>query len=187
MIRINLIGERPRGKVAIAVDLGQKVTILCSFLLLLTGLLIGWWYWSLRQDTQRLDEEIVAAQRETERLRSILVQVEQFEQRRAQLEQRVVLIEQLRQGQGEPVRMLDQISLNLPERLWLTALQQEGSDVTLEGRTVTLVALSDFVANLEGSGYFRRPVEILDSQLEPSPEGDLIRFSVKAQFATPEM
>ena len=52
------------------------------------------------------------------------MQVQQFEQRKAQLQQRVALIEQLRKDQTGPVHMLDQISRALPPMLWLTELKQ---------------------------------------------------------------
>ena len=68
-----------------------------------------------------------------------MVQVQQFEQRKAQLSQRVTLIEQLRKGQTGPVHMLDQISRSLPPMLWLTELKQGGSgEVVVDGRCTTL-------------------------------------------------
>jgi type IV pilus assembly protein PilN len=99
----------------------------------------------------------------------------------------VTLIEELRKGQTGPVHMVDQLSRAMPEMLWLTAVSQDGSDVTIDGRCTTLTALSDFVGNLEKSGYFRRPVEILDSQVEsvPGSSSELIKFQLKATFALP--
>ena len=89
--------------------------------------------------------------------------MQQFEQRKAQLQQRVVLIEQLRKGQTGPVHMLDQISRALPPMLWLTELKQTptGTDVVIDGKCTTLTGLSDFVSNLEASGYFKRSIEIV--------------------------
>jgi len=148
---------------------------------------IGWWYWSLTKQSARLDEQIAEAQRETQVLRTLIQQVEQLERRRAELQQRVELIELLRRGQSEPVHLLDQISRSLPDMLWLTEIKQQGNTLTISGRCTALTALSDFVTNLEASGYFRRPVEILDSQVEPAQPGaaELIKVSVKAQFAPP--
>jgi type IV pilus assembly protein PilN len=98
----------------------------------------------------------------------------------------VALIEELRKGQSGPVHLLDEISRSVPDRLWLTELKQDDTEVRLDGRTTTLTALSDFVGNLEGSGYFARPVEILDSKVETvQGVGDVVRFSVKAQFVMP--
>ena len=78
----------------------------------------------------------------------MLAEVKQFEARTTQLQQRVQLIEQLRAGQSVPVQLLDHVSRSLPDMLWLTDLQQEGAAVTIEGRSTTLIALSDFVGNL---------------------------------------
>jgi Tfp pilus assembly protein PilN len=83
--------------------------------------------------------------------------------------------------------MLDEISKSVPDLLWLTELKQTGNDLTLAGRCSTLTALSDFVANLEASGYFKKPVEIIDSQVESQGTGkaEVIKFSVKVQFSAP--
>jgi type IV pilus assembly protein PilN len=148
---------------------------------------IGWRYWTLNRDSTRLDAQISAAQQETTRLHSVILQVQQFEQRKAQLQQRVVLIEQLRNGQTGPVHMLDQISRALPTMLWLTEVKQDAkspNDVTIDGRSTTITGLSDFVVNLEASGFFKRSIEIVSTTTEsmPGPPGELIRFSIKAVF-----
>src|SRR5438552_18679708 len=155
MIRINLLAaERERGKKKAVLfgTTGQKLTIGCSIILVLTVVFIGWRYWSLGRQSTQLDAEIAAAQQETSRLRSVIEQVQQFEQRKAQLQQRVVLIEQLRKGQSGPVHMLDQISRSLPSMLWLTELKQISETVVMiEGRSSTITGLSEFVATLEAS------------------------------------
>ncbi len=192
MIRINLLAvERHRGKrAARSFDLGQKLTVLCSLLLVVTALLIGWWYWNLNEQSARLDAELASARQETVRLNAIIRQVQAFDQRKAQLQQRVTLIEQLRRSQSVPVQLLDQVSRSLPDMLWLTSMEQSGADVTMDGRCTSLIALSDFVGNLGTTGYFKKPVEILSSQVEAAASGtpaavELIKFSVKATFAPP--
>src|SRR3989454_3358402 len=154
MIRINLLAAERTKKKAVSLQAGQKLTIACSAILLLAVLFVGWRYWSLSRQSTQLDAEIAASQQETTRLHSVIQQVQQFEQRKAQLQQRVVLIEQLRKGQTGPVHMLDQISRALPQMLWLTELKQSatGSDVVIEGKSTTLTGLSEFVSNLEASG-----------------------------------
>lgn len=190
MIRINLLAVE-RKQAPAKFTAGQKLTVACSLLLVATVALLGWRFWSLRQESVRLDADITAAQAETRRLHSVLEQVGEFEKRRTLLQQRVALIEDLRKGQSGPVHLLDELSRALPERLWITQMKTQNGDVRLEGRTTSLTALSDFVGNLESSGYFTRPVEILDSQVETQREqpgsipGDVVKFSVRAQFALP--
>jgi len=190
MIRINLLAaERDRGKKK-AVSLGtvgQKLTIGCSLILVLGGLAIGWRYWTVNHDSAELDKEIAAAQQETTRLHSVIEQVQQFEQRKAQLQQRVVLIEQLRKGQTGPVHMLDQISRALPPMLWLTELKQTGAEIVIEGKCTSPIGVSDFVANLEASGYFKKSIDIVSTSTEmmTQPATEVIKFSIKAVFQQP--
>jgi type IV pilus assembly protein PilN len=190
MIRINLLSaERATKKKAVTLQTGQKMAIGCSLILVLAGLFVGWRYLALSREAAQVDADIAAAQAETVRLHSIIQQVQEFEQRKAQLQQRVVLIEQLRKGQTGPVHMLDQISRALPPMLWLTELKQSptSSEVVVDGKSTTLTGLSDFVANLEASGYFKRSVEIVSTTTEPgsATSGELVRFSIKAIFQPP--
>jgi type IV pilus assembly protein PilN len=193
MIRINLISqtrEKPRRRVPAAslVGSGQKITVACTLILALAALGVGWWYWSLRTEAAKLTDDIVAAETETRRLQALIVQVRQFEERKAQLQERVTLIETLRRGQSSPVHVLDAISRSVPDMLWLTQLDQKGPDLTIEGRCMALTSISDFVDNLGRSGWFKKPVEIVDSQVETGAagSGELIKFTIKAQVVSPE-
>jgi type IV pilus assembly protein PilN len=190
MIRINLLAvERERTKKRATFQTGQKVTVACSLVLVMTVVLIGWRYLSLNKESAQLDADINSSQQEATRLHGIILQVQEFEQQKAQLQQRVGLIEQLRRSQTGPVHMLDQISRSMPPMLWLTNLKQDDKDnsITIDGRCLTLTSLSDFVVNLEGTGYFKKSVEIVSSTTEPmaTPPGEIVKFSVKGLFLPP--
>jgi len=190
MIRINLLAaerDRAKKKAVTFGTVGQKLTIGCSLILVLGALAIGWRYWTVNHDSAELDKEIVAAQQETTRLHSVIEQVQQFEQRKAQLQQRVVLIEQLRKGQTGPVHMLDQISRALPPMLWLTEVKQTGAEIVIEGKCTSPIGVSDFVANLEASGYFKKSIDIVSTSTEmlSQPVTEVIKFSIKAVFQQP--
>jgi type IV pilus assembly protein PilN len=104
----------------------------------------------------------------------------------------VQLIEQLRSGQSVPVQLLDHVSRSLPDMLWLTEMNQENGAVTIQGRSTTLIALSDFVGNLGSTPLLSKPIEIVNSQVEatsgaaqtkgPAPI-ETIKFTVRAQLA----
>ncbi len=190
MIRVNLLGiERQKGrKPLLAIDPAQSVTVLCSLILVAAVLLIGWWYWSLSREAAQVEAEIAAAQQEAARLQPILAEVQQFEQQRTQLQERVTLIEQLRSGQSLPVQLLDHVSRSVPDMLWLTELVQQDNQLTIQGRSTTLIALSDFVGNLATSDLLQKPIEIVDSQVQPATGAgaqavpELIQFTVRAQI-----
>lgn len=193
MIRINLLGgERKKATRTSLIGAGQHLPILCSAIVVAAVAGIGWWYWSLSQEAAQVDAEIASAQQEAARLRSMMAEVEAFEAQRSQIQQRVALIEELRGGQSIPVQLLDHISRSLPDMLWLTSLTQTDTQVTIVGNSRTLVALSDFVGNLGGGSVLRRPIEIVDSQVQEgkgsgaSATPDLIQFTVRAQLNKPE-
>jgi type IV pilus assembly protein PilN len=187
VIRVNLIEHagrsRERGKTLLLT--GRTLNLACAAMLLCTAAATGWWYWSLSEESAALDEAIAGAQQETVGLRSVLEQVKQFDTRKTQLQQRVLLIEELRKGQSGPVHLLDELSRNLPDMLWLTELKQQGAELTIDGRASSLTSVSDFVGNLEASTYFERPVEIVSTQVEQVPQGEVVKFSVKAKFVPP--
>jgi type IV pilus assembly protein PilN len=196
MIRVNLVGERKLAKKKITVPIAQQASIGCVALLIVTALGVGWRYWSLGHAAARLTADIASAQKETASLKSVIAQVEAFEQQKAELQQRVELIEQLRKDQTGPVHMLDQISRSLPPMLSLTQLKQtpNSNEVLIDGRSNTLTSISDFVASLEASGYFQKSIEIVSTTSDTSPAaekaaaattGELIRFQIKAVFKTP--
>jgi type IV pilus assembly protein PilN len=191
MIRINLLAierEKPRRRAGVPFDIGQKVTLVCSLILVVTALGIGWWWWALSHEQTRLATETANAEREAAHLKSILTQVSTFDKQKQQLQERVALIEELRKGQGAAVHMVDELSKAVPDMLWLTDLKQDGGELTVEGRCTSLTALSDFVGNIEHSTYFRRPVEILDSQVDTAASQagtELIKFALRATYALP--
>jgi type IV pilus assembly protein PilN len=188
MIRINLLGgERQKSKSAARFDKSQQLTAMCGLLLVGAVCGIGFWYWSLSHESSTLDAQVETLTREAARLDTVLAEVKVFEDRKATLQQRVALIERLRQGQTVPVQLLDHISRSLPEMLWLTDLKQEGQSLTIEGRTTTLIGLSDFVGNLGANSVLQKPIEIMDSaaESESATKGstvgpDLIKFTVRA-------
>ena len=186
MIHINLVaGERRGAKQATKrFDLGQKIAAAGSLIAVVTLLLLGWRYWALDQRGTQLEEDIAAAKREETRLAEVLKQVTEFEQQREQLKQRLALIDELRKGQNAPVHIIDQISRSLPEMTWLVAVDQKEYEVTIEGRSTSLSALSDLVGNLESTRYFQRPVEIVESQVIGGQKDgpDLIEFTIKGKF-----
>jgi type IV pilus assembly protein PilN len=188
MIRINLlavdraVGKKKGGGV---ITSAQRVTIGAALILLSTLVGVGWWYWSLHTQSAQLDTDIASAETEANQLRSVLAQVQKFETRKAVLQQRVTLIEQLRRGQTAPVHVLDELSRALPDRLWLVSMSQQGENFTIDGRTTSLTGVSDFVANLQASAWFGT-VELLDSQLDQTPTGDMVRFTLRATTENPE-
>ena len=91
----------------------------------------AWWLQSNK--LKDLDTRIAADEKRQRDLQAIKQQVDQFQQRKAILENKVLVIEQLRLAQKSPVHMLDEISKALPDFVWLTGMDETEGAVALPG------------------------------------------------------
>lgn len=182
MIRINLLASstRPRREVLPA---PQRAGFAGALLLLGTLAGVGYWWWDLGLQTTSLDTRIARGERDLSRLKEASKLVDRAMARKAELSEKLALIERLRSAQRGPVSLLSTVSRSVPDGLWLMELTQRGPAVQLEGRAVSLTAVTDFIERLQNSGVFDRPVEIVSTGMEIIDESSVVRFAVKAQAA----
>jgi type IV pilus assembly protein PilN len=160
MIRINLVGpERAARKARAAAGPAMAPGALQSYLLLAlfaggAALLCAGLWWYQTNKLQQLDSQIAAAEKRQRDLQAIKLQVDQFEQKRAILKNKVATIEKLRLAQKSPVHMLDEISKALPDYVWLTNLDETRGAVRFQGESNSLAAVADFISALQRSGWF---------------------------------
>ena len=62
MIRINLLaGSTVPPPRRASIDLGQRVTLACSVIVVATAVVIGWRFWSLRQELNQFQQQLTVA------------------------------------------------------------------------------------------------------------------------------
>ena len=72
-------------------------------------------------------------QREYDRLKPIIAEVEAFKKKNAELKHKIEVIEQLKANQYGPVRVMDEVSKALPDLLWLTNMSLAGERAHASG------------------------------------------------------
>jgi len=186
MIRINLVAPERKSK---AKDKGPALPAgaLQSYLLLALfagGALVlcagAWWLQSNK--LRDLETRIAADEKRRKDLEAIKQQVDQFQQKKALLENKVLVIEQLRLAQKSPVHMLDEISKALPDYVWLTALDENRGGLRFTGQSNSLAAVADFISGLQRSGWFPQ-VDLGTSQ----QAANLVNFTLTGTFTDPEV
>lgn len=180
MIRINLLGSVPRAPRRAWLPADQKSAAVGLVLLLGTALGVGGWWWQTARDQAVVDTQIVAAQADLARLKSVAALVDRAVARKLELTERLGLIDRLHRTQRDPVDLLQTISRSLPDGLWLLELKQVGPAVQIEGRAMSLTALTDFVERLQTSGRFARPVDIVTTNMETVQDASVVRFALRA-------
>jgi Tfp pilus assembly protein PilN len=183
MIRINLLAaERPAAKKKAAAAPGALKLYL--FLAVFGGgaaLLCGALWWIKSSALKELDGKIAQATQRQQQLQVIKKQVDDFEAKKRLLDQKVALIEKLQAEKGSAVRMLDEISKNLPDFVWLTDMTQTGPTVKFSGQSNSMNSVADFIANLQKSGWF--PKVELDTVTEAN---NVVTFTLTSTFQNPE-
>jgi type IV pilus assembly protein PilN len=106
----------------------------------------------------QLEEEIVKARLEADRLKSIIEEVKEYEDKKSSLEAKIQLINALKTNQKGPVRLMDEVSKALPDLVWLTVLDVSGNQITMKGKTLSPNAVATYLENLKKSPFFAEPV-----------------------------
>lgn len=162
MIKINLLseGKRPaavRRSKASALegkDVGQG--LLAAGILLGILALAGYW-WILDGQAKAKQAEVDQAQREVDALASVLKEVDDYKTKKASLEQKIQVINDLKLNQHGPVRVMDHISRALPELLWLDRMKMTANSIQVEGRAFNTNAVANFMENLDKVPEFEEP------------------------------
>jgi type IV pilus assembly protein PilN len=184
MIRVNLLAtSSAETKKRSLLPMPQRGAALGVAMLLLTAAGVGGWWWELSRETADLDTRIAKAEVDLSQLKNAAKLVDRAVARKAELSEKLALIDRLRSAQRGPVNLLSTVSRSLTEGLWLMEIKQQGSAVQMEGRASTLTAVTDFVEHLQNSGIFDRPVEIMTTSMETLDEYSVVRFAIKAQAA----
>jgi type IV pilus assembly protein PilN len=170
MIKINLLVEARAERAARAPLIALGAASLNNYLLLgliILGLgFVGLRYWKLSSTLAGIKAEIVVNQREFDRLKPIIAEVEAFKKKNQELKHKIEVIEQLKQNQYGPVRVMDEVSKALPDLLWLTNMGLTGNLLTLQGQALNENAVANFISNLGASPFFAEPSLKIMSQDE---------------------
>ena len=166
MIRINLLGlprqkKGKRGSAAAAVpDMpGEGPSAL---IFLVAGLVIGLgvlWYFNndASKKADKLAQDITAANSEGANLAGVKVKYEQRKIEADAFDKRVKVIDQLRQDQAGPVKMLNTIgeSVNNTDAVWLSEMTEKDNVLNIDGTALSTIAVANLITTLKHTGYFK--------------------------------
>ena len=182
MIRVNLLSGSPgAAQPRSFFPTEQKPAAIGLAMLLVTGLGVGGWWYYLNVQHTNTEQSIVTAEGRIEALKDSLKLLESVRLQKAELEERMALIERLRTAKLAPVKLLDVINEKVPDGLWLMEMKQVQAWVQIEGRSLSHTAVTDFAESLQKSGFFKMPVEIITTLMETVDETTVIRFVLKAE------
>ena len=174
MIKINLLEEtrqqaKPKAggggpKFQVAGNVGV-IVLLAGVGAAMVG--VGLYGFYLKQTLDKLATDIETAQKEKARLEYVIQKDAELRRKKDDLNRKIGIIAELKRKQDLPVQLLDLISRNLADFVWLEELTFTGELVTIRGKAQTPIALANFLRNLEDSKFFD-DVALQRQQNEPS-------------------
>jgi len=180
MIRINLAPPPTKKGWGLSIpsfNLGMFFGVVALGLVLVLG---GWW-WTLSAEIKRLNAEIAENKKQAERLKVVIAEGQRFKRDAEALEHRINAIELVARNQTRPVYLLDAVLDTLPKDLWLTRMEEKGTQLRFAGSVYSATALADFMSNLKASGKFK-DVDIVDAKQDLAKSPRVITFEVITRF-----
>lgn len=192
MIRVNLIkaetkefetpaalleGEAPEKK-------KKKAPIPTNLLIVLAVVIVGVLGFLLKQSIDKERALLRSAEEEKAALQPVLTKLSSIGEQKAFLERKINLINDLKARQGEAVRLMETLSEALPDWVWLTEVHYARRSITIKGKALTNILISDFMHNLETSGLFDM-VSLMGSQARNQGATQYLEFNLQANVPAP--
>lgn len=193
MIKINLVreGRAPvrgaaagGGPSAAGSGAANANNLIIAAFLIVAALLAGGWFMIKSRELAAKKADVEAKQLEAQKLEAIIKEVEAFEKRKEDLKKRIDTINNLKQNQKGPVRVMDRISQDLPDLVWLDQLELDGAQKKIEvrGRGLNPNAIAIFIEQIKADPLFDEP-EVGNVTQAPSGTGpDVYSFTMKFGF-----
>ncbi len=111
--------------------------------------------------------------------------VKTFKKRKKQLRSKLDVIDSLEQARNGPVRVLDELSERVPDRLWLTSISTKGKGIKLEGQSLDNSVVAEFLRGLNASPFFGN-VDLDKTSGGKVVKGvRLVNFEIRADMISP--
>jgi type IV pilus assembly protein PilN len=160
MVKINLLPIR--------VELKKRALIehivLLSLCIALVFIGVYFVHHSAVSRLESLKKEIADTKVEIKRLTAEAGEIEKFKQQKQELERKLDVIKDLNAKRTGPVEMLDELSIIIPEKAWLTSITNKGDTVVLEGAAVDNTTIAAFLKQLQASRHFHEVNLVLSRQ-----------------------
>jgi len=182
MMRINLLPHRQLKRA----ERQRQFGLMALMAAVAAGavLFMGWTYLSAKKDSQierngRLEVAISQLDKEITDIKDLKDQIGNVLERKQ-------IVENLQTNRSQSVVILDELSRQLPEGLYLKSIKQQGNLITLEGVADTNARVATLVRNLSVSNWMESPnlVEIKAMTLNGVKQNEFtLNVSLKVQKA----
>ncbi|HWY23666.1 MAG TPA: PilN domain-containing protein [Nevskia sp.] len=153
MTKINLLdwrAERRARRQKQFLALLGAVAVACALLVVIVDFVIN-------EEVSHQRARNAFLQQQIAQLDAQIKEIQELERTRANLLERMRVIEQLQQSRSATVHFFDEVVNTMPDGVYLTSIKQQGQNVTLDGVAESNGRISSYMKNLEASPWFKDP------------------------------
>lgn len=160
MVKVNLLPIRSELRKKALVE-HVLLLALCIFLVI-----IGEWFvqTAINQQKEALENEMASTKVEIKKLTAEAGEIEKFKTQKQELERKLKVIEDLNAKKTGPVQILDELSLIIPEKMWLNSVDNKGDNLVLGGYAVDNTTIAAFLKRLQASSHFDNVALVMSQQ-----------------------
>lgn len=153
MIRINLLPHREEKRKARRQQfyaLAILVSVLAAVIVLAVHLTYSQFIEGQQEVNDILKNEIAKINKEIEEIKNLKEQTQALLARKQ-------IIENLQRDRSEAVRLLSEMTRQMPEGIYIRSLKQDGARVSIAGYAQSSARVSTFMRNVEASPWLEKP------------------------------
>lgn len=141
------------------------VLILSAFSLLVLLVIVQW---RIDKEKENTIAQISNTKKEITYYKSLIAEVDRAKALQTTLQDKLNVINSLRKQKSSPARVLDELSIDKPEKIQLESLRKEGGKLGIEGIALDDETVANFMTNLRKSKVFKNVDLIVSEQIEQS-------------------
>jgi type IV pilus assembly protein PilN len=177
MIRINLLPVRETKRQANLRKQGVFLGVAAAVGVCLSiGLGI-----SVAARTSAKEAQILTATEELQKLQKTRDEVEKFRAEKAEIERKLGVIASLEKTRTGQVKVLDEVAVRIPERVWLDEMSLKEGVISLSGVSIDAEIVAEFMTSLSASDMFR-DVTLTETTLKEKEGLKLNAFQIQARY-----
>ena len=164
MIKINLLLARKEKK-----KLGiRKEFIILILSIVLLVVILGVIHYLLDKEKSDTQAKISQTKKEIAYYKSLTTEVLKAKEAQKVLQDKLNVINSLRKEKSGPAKVLDELSIDKPEKIHLESVKKEGLRLGIEGIALDDETIANFMTNLRKSKLFKNVDLVVSEQVEQS-------------------
>ena len=180
MIRINLLPVREERKK----ERARQLISIAVLSVVLVVIIIAFIHIRLHSQVNDLKVEINNTEKEIKHLTKIVGDIKKYEKKKKELQKKIEVIKMLSVKKTGPVHMLDELSDNVPGKLWISSFEENSLKLKIQGIALDNETIASFMGSLERSEYFSN-VELIQSLQHIQGNLKLEKFDITCNAVFP--